>query len=364
MVDYIAKIKELEDEIRKTQYNKATQHHIGLLKAKIARLREQQLSRGSSGKKGKGYAVRKSGDATVVLFGYPSVGKSTLLNILTGANSEVGSYDFTTLDVIPGVLSYKHTAIQILDVPGIVKGASLGIGRGKEVLAVIRSANLVVFLVDVLHPEHYSVLKKEVYDTGIRVNEKKPDVKIKKKSRGGISIGTTVKLTKIHKKTIVSILNEFRISNADVVIRSDITAEQLIDVIEANKVYIPGITILTKIDLVDNSLLKERIKEIKPDLSISAENGINIEELKELIYKKLCFIRIYCKEIGKKADLEEPLILRKGACIKDMCEKLHKDFVSNFKFARVWGRSAKFPGQRLMLKHRLKDGDIVELHIR
>ena len=49
--------------------------------------------------------------------------------------------------------------------------------------------------------------------------------------------------------------------------------------------------------------------------------------------------------------------------IKDLCEKLHKDFVSKFKFARVWGESAKFPGQKLMLGHTLHDGDVVEVHL-
>ncbi|RMF06839.1 TGS domain-containing protein, partial [Candidatus Woesearchaeota archaeon] len=88
-----------------------------------------------------------------------------------------------------------------------------------------------------------------------------------------------------------------------------------------------------------------------------------IEELKEMIFEKLDLIRIYCKEVGKKADLEVPLIMKRGCTVKDMCEKLHRDFVRKFKFAKVWGPSAKFPGQKFKLKHELKDEDIVELHI-
>ena len=73
------KIKSIEEEIQKTPYNKATSHHIGKLKAKLSKLKEESLQRSSGGSKGQGFHVKKSGDATVVLVGFPSVGKSTLL---------------------------------------------------------------------------------------------------------------------------------------------------------------------------------------------------------------------------------------------------------------------------------------------
>ncbi len=364
MVDYQEQIRQLEEELSKTPYNKRTQHHIGLVKAKIAKLRQKEVARSSSKGKKEGYAVRKSGDATVILIGYPSVGKSTLLNALTGANSEVGSYDFTTLSVVPGLLEYNYAKIQILDVPGIVKGASYGRGRGKEVLSVMRNADLVLILIDVAHPEHYKILKKEIYNTGLRLNQKKPDVVITKKARGGINIGTTVKLTKIDRRTISDVLREFKISNADVVIRTDITVDQLIDVIEGNKRYVKALTVLAKIDSVEANYLEGVAKEIKPDIMISAKKNINIDQLKEKIFKSLDLIRIYCKEVGKPADLEVPLIIRQPCTVEDVCNKLHRDFAKNFNFCRIWGKSSKFPGQRLGIKHKLIDGDIVELHIR
>jgi len=334
-----------------------------MYKARVAVLKDKEVARASKGKAGEGYSVRKSGDATAILLGFPSAGKSSLLNAITNANSPVGPYEFTTLDVIPGLLEYKSAKIQVLDVPGIVRGAASGRGRGREVLSVLRSADLVIILVDVLRPTAYKVILKEIYDSHIRINQRKPDVKIKKTSKDGIRIGKTVRMTHLNDETIKGICKEFRINNADITIRTNITPDQFIDMIEANKEYIPAITILNKIDLASPELLQSVKKKIKPDLCISAEMGIGTEDLKELIYKNLNFIRVYCKEVGKPADMDVPLIMRKGSTIGSMCRKLHKDFVTKFKFSKVWGKSAKFPGQRQMLKHTLKDKDVVELHM-
>ena len=359
-----SKITELEERISKTKYNKKTQHAIGLYKAQLARLKIKQRAR-SKGKKGIGYAVRKTGDGTVVILGFPSVGKSTLLNALTNANSPVGSYAFTTLTVIPGILNYNYAKIQILDVPGVVRGAAAGTGRGKEVLAVIRNADLILILIDVFDPEHYKVLQKEVYEADVRVNQIASDVKIIKTIRGGINIGTTVKLTKLDNKTVEDILKEFKINNANIVIREDISADQLIDIIEGNKVYLPAIVVLNKIDMVGKDELDKIKSKVRPNLDVSAEKNIGIEGLKELIYRKLKIIRIYLKEYNKKADMEEPLIMWQDCTLKDLCSKLHKDFVNNFKYAKIWGSSARFPGQKFpKLEHDLFDKDIVELRMK
>src|SRR3989344_6021750 len=257
------RVQELEQELSKTKYNKRTQKAVGILKAKIAQLREKQQSRGGS--QTYGFAVSKSGDATVILVGFPSVGKSTLLNTLTGSKSEVAAYAFTTLTVIPGVLKYKGAKIQILDVPGIVHGAAIGRGRGKEVLQIVRSADLVILLIDVFHPEHLPVLREEVYATDVRLNQTAPDVSISKRPRGGLDIGTTVRLTNIDKETIEAICREMRISNAQIVIRENINSDQLIDAIEKNKKYVPGIVVMNKIDLALSKQLDDVMKQTSAD---------------------------------------------------------------------------------------------------
>lgn len=361
MVDYKEKIEELEKLISKTKYNKKTQGAIGLYKAQLARLRNKDESRRAKGTGGVGYNVRKTGDGTVIILGFPSAGKSTLLNSLTDAKSAVGDYAFTTLSVIPGVMKYKHAKIQILDVPGVVEGAATGRGRGKEVLACMHSADLCLILLDATKTKQLKILMKEIYDANVRLGQRKPDVKIRKIARGGIRIGRTVLTPDLTDETTKKILQEFKISNAEVLIRTPINSDQLIDIIDSNKVYMPYLVIINKIDLVED---KNSLHKLKSDAMISATIKQEVDKLRDLIYDKLELMPIFLKEPGKKADVEVPLIMFQGAKIRDICKKLHREFVDNFKFARIWRKSSKFAGRQVGLNHKLKDEDIIELHMK
>lgn len=359
MPDYKEEIDRLEEELRTTKYNKATQHHIGLVKAKIAKLKERESQR-SSGSKGDGFAVRKSGNATVALLGFPSVGKSTLLSAITGAESKTGAYAFTTTTVIPGMLSYKGAQIQILDLPGIISGAARGSGRGREVLSALRQADLILFVVDATdHPERQlSILRRELHDAHVRIGDRAPDVRLENDTKGGVTIYKTVPL-EMSDETIESILREFRRMNTTIIIRDRISVDELIDAIEGNKVYIRSAVVANKIDLA--TAAQRRAVEPIVDLSISATDGEGIDALKELIFSRIGFYRIYLKEIGKEPDREEPLIIRGPCTVKDVCSKLHRDFVDKFRFAKVWGPSAKFPAQKVSIDHELADGDVLEI---
>jgi small GTP-binding protein len=361
-------IRELEDELQRTPYNKATSKHIGRVKAKIAKLRDEAVNRAmkSSGG-GEGYSVKKSGDATVVLVGFPSTGKSTLLNQLTGTKSEVAAYAFTTLTVVPGALEYKGARIQILDIPGLIAGAAMGKGRGKEVIGVVRSADMIVILVDVYNQGHVDVLMKELYDAGIRINKERPDITIKKTAYGGVKVSAVGALD-LDLDEIRSILSENKMMNADILIRGNANQDELIDEMMGNRVYVPAIIAVNKVDLVDEKVRTaieddlERRFRMSPAM-ISAATGYHMDELKEEIYQSLGFMRIYLKPQSGEADLEEPLIIRTGSSVEDVCRKLHRDFVDRFRFARVWGRSVKHPGQRVGLVHRLKEGDLLTIII-
>ncbi len=353
------KIAEIEQQMDKTQKHKGTEHHLGLLKAKLAKLRDAAESGGRGKGAGKGFDVKKAGNATVVFIGFPSVGKSTLLNALTGAASKIAAYAFTTLTVIPGIMHYKGAQIQMLDLPGIISGASRGRGRGKEVLAVARNADLILLMVDVKDVNYVSKLKEELHDIGIRVDQEPPRISIERTEKGGLEIHYLVKPTHLNDKTVAAVLGEYGIFSAIVLIKEDATVDRLIDSILGNRRFVPSLVVVNKVDLIG----KEGLKKIPLSyVKISAEKRAGIEELKEALYKKLNLMRVYTKSRFEKEDLNAPLMMRSGSTIAELCDVVHRDLRSLFKFAEVWGKSAKHAGQKVGLNHKLQDGDVVLIH--
>lgn len=183
-----------------------------------------------------GFDVAKTGVARIGFVGFPSVGKSTLMSKLTGTFSAVADYEFTTLTTVPGVLQYKGAKLQILDLPGIIEGAKDGKGRGRQVIAVARTCSLIYIVLDVLKPlTHKRIIERELEGFGIRLNKSPPNIVLKKRDRGGISINNTVPLTHLDAEGVKAILAEYRILNADVSFRCDATIDDLIDVIEGSR---------------------------------------------------------------------------------------------------------------------------------
>jgi small GTP-binding protein len=188
--------------MKRTQKNKATNGHLGILKARLAKLRFQLLddAGGSGGGgKGEGFDVAKVGNARVALIGFPSVGKSSLLTELTGTASEAASYEFTTLTCIPGNIIYNGVKIQMLDLPGIIEGAAHGKGRGKQVISVAKMSDLVLMVLDAgkegLKQNHREILERELETVGLRLNKRPADISFHRTKTGGLKLNSTVPLT-------------------------------------------------------------------------------------------------------------------------------------------------------------------------
>ncbi|EKM59378.1 uncharacterized protein PHACADRAFT_181379 [Phanerochaete carnosa HHB-10118-sp] len=363
----VQKIKEIEDEMARTQKNKATSYHLGQLKAKLAKLRRELIGPsggGSGGGSGIGFDVARTGIASVGFVGFPSVGKSTLMSKLTGTHSEASEIDFTTLTTVPGTLKVHGAPIQILDLPGIIEGANDGRGRGRQVIAVARTCNLIFIILDVLKPlGDKRLIESELEGFGIRLNKNPPNITVRKKDKGGVAITNTVPLTNIDHDEIKAVLSEYKISNADVAIRqAGATADDLVDVIEGNRVYIPAIYVLNKIDAISIEEL-DLLYKIPNSVPISSREWLNIDELIEKMWEALNLVRVYTKPRGLPPDYSAPVVLRRGkSTIEDFCNAIHKEIAKQMKYAIVWGASAKHTrGQKVGLDHVLEDEDVVHI---
>ncbi|HIG03684.1 MAG TPA: TGS domain-containing protein [Candidatus Poseidoniales archaeon] len=370
----MATIKEqiaaIQAEIDKTQKNKATEHHVGRLKAKIAKLKMQEekvLAHSKAGGPAKGFEVRKSGDASIALVGFPSVGKSTLISKLTGVESEIGSYEFTTLTCIPGLMRHRGAKIQILDLPGLIKGASEGKGRGKEILNVIRNSDMVLYIVDPFQGAHFRILHRELELAGMRLNQRKPPVFIHRTNKGGVDVRSTVEQTLLTNPEIADIIRDFGYTSAVVTLRVDVTADMLVDTLAGSRVYSKAVVAINKIDLAkpgDIENTRRHLPQDWPVMEISAFHGTGLEDMKDFIYDNLGFMSIYLKPQGQEADMEEPLVVKDTSTVEEICRNLHRDFVRKFRYAKVKGPSAKFDWQTVGLDHLLRDGDVLTIIIR
>lgn len=371
------KIKEIEAEMARTQKNKATNYHLGTLKAKLAKLRNELLVEqgGGGGGGGEGFDVARLGDARVALIGFPSVGKSTLLGALTATESEAAAYEFTTLTCIPGTMRYKGSKVQVLDLPGIIEGAAHGKGRGREVIACARSADAILIVLDAGKEglnRHREILERELETVGIRLNKRPPDVTFKKKTTGGVRFASTVPLTKLGpdpEKLATQIMREYRITNADLLAREDISVDELVDVIQGNREYKPCLYFYNKIDTITIEEV-DQLARMPHSVVGSVAKKFNIGEpleddvLKANMWKYLGLTRIYTKRKGQQPDLEEPVVLskiRRGTTVKSLCHNVSSQMLRDFNFALVWGKSAKHSPQRCGLAHQLADEDVVQI---
>ena len=228
-------------------------------------------------------------------------------------------------------------------------------------LSVIRSADLIVHVIDALEPAPHVILK-ELTDSGVRLNSRPPNGSISKTGIGGIEVISTI-TQDLEDEAIKSIVREYGIVNAQVVFREKVTIDDIVDILSGTRVYTPSFNVISKVDMVRTSDIK-KIKKLCGSIKtieVAAPTGVGIEKLKEQIYESLEFVSIYMKPQGEKADLEEPMVVRKGTTITEICQRLHRDFVRKFRYSQIWGPSAKFPGQTVGLNHKVLDGDIVSI---
>lgn len=139
--------------------------------------------------------------------------------------------------------------------------------------------------------------------------------------------------------------------------------ENILDFIKNINNKAKKIIVFNKIDQYDEETkrkISETLKSKKYNFvltSAKTEEGMN--ELKEKIIESFNIIKVYTKHPGKKQD-EIPVVLKPNSTLKDVAEKIFHGYSEKIKYAKIWGPSSKFNGQKVGLKHIVEDKDTVE----
>ena len=303
------KIDRLHEMLALMPKHKGTDHLQGDIKRRIAKLQAQSQKKTATTRSSGFDHIPREGAGQAVLVGPPNSGKSTLLNQLTNARSDVADFPFSTFRPIQGMMQYEDIQIQLVDLPPVSE-------RYAEpwLYNIIRLADLVLLVVDLSSAQTESVLQT--------CRDSLEQHKILLRERGE------------------------RTPQGPIAVKSALLVGAKCDIAETERQTL--------------SLVGDNGQAI-PFVNVSA--GEELENLKKAILQALRVIRIYTKTPGKQSDLDKPYILDVGSTVLDAARAIHKDLAETMRFARIWGKD-KYDGQRIERESILSDGDILEIHTR
>lgn len=352
------KLAALEEMRSHAPQHKGGEALKGEINSKIAKLKlELEKDKKQAAKRGGGptLSVKKDGVGQLVLVGLPNAGKSTFFNAVTGLNSLVGDWEFTTSKPEIGMVDFKGAKIQLVDLPPIVEGSSEGKVNGKEILAVVRNADALVVVVSVAtQDEDWRIISNELKNSGILLNRRKPNIKITATTFPGISI-TGKEFLKIPMEQFVNFLKTMGMHNAQVILQEDTTIEKITEAMDDTLVYKRTMIVYTKGRPTRRVDAGESAMHIAWDVNNPRPN-----EMANKLFEVLDKVYVYTKKPGQDA-AKLPLVVPQGATVLDVATQVHKDIVQNLKYAKIWG-SAKFEGQRVAKDYIVQNGDIIEFN--
>ncbi|HEV3145884.1 MAG TPA: GTPase [Gemmataceae bacterium] len=282
------------------------------LKQKISEAKKEiEHERKSPKKGGVSFKIPRQGAGQIILLGAPNAGKSQVLARLTRATPEVAPYPFTTREPHAGMMDWEDARMQLLDTPPITADF-----LEPYIGSLIRGADAVLLLVDLADDD------------------------------GPFAAEATIEKLAAVKTVLIG---------EPPAEPQDFSVHYARTILGANKCDAPGAN--DRLEIV-----REMFGNRFPIHVFSAEHGTGLEELRTALYKFLNVIRVYTKEPGKPADRSAPFTIPIGSTVLDFAGRVHKDFVTGLKTARIWG-SGVFDGQPVGREHVLHDKDVVELHM-
>ncbi|MCW3992393.1 MAG: TGS domain-containing protein [Candidatus Bathyarchaeota archaeon] len=351
--------------------HKGTDKMCAHVKRQISQLREEIERKKRTAKTGRApsYFPEKAGAAQVVVLGPTNVGRSSLLRAVTNAKPQVAPYPFSTRSPVPGMLQYQDIQFQLVEAPPVVDGSSEGRAGGFQILSLARNADGIIVMVDLTEDpvDQYTMVAGELEKSRILTVEPEGEVEIQKRGHGrdiqfvweGDLEGCTV-------DEVVGLLREYRIRSALIRIRGRVTLDAVEDAVFGNAVQRPTLVVANKADMGGSPTAPESLRQVAEPLEVVPISALETPKLAETLGAKLFtllgIIRIYTKEPGKEPS-RNPIVARRGLTVGELAKTVHSDFYRRFKYARIWGPSAKFPAERVGLDRELADGDVIEIHV-
>lgn len=363
------KLIALQEFLSAIPKHKGTEKLVQQVKRQISQLR-REIEEEKKRRVGRGprFFIEKCGAAQVVVLGMPNSGKSSLLAALTNARVEVSEYPYTTRLPVPGMLNFEDIQFQIVEAPAIMKGASEGVAWGLKSIGLARNADGLILLVDLTEDpiSQFETIIGELGKARIIVEKPKGRVVIEKRSTGGVQVVIGGKLVGATVDDVKALLRSYKILNALVKIYGEASLDDVEDSIFENTVYKPVLVLATKADFPGwkevFEELKSKIKIKAPVIPVSTKSRLGLELVGREIFKMLDIVRVYTKQPNQEKPSEKPLVVKRGTTVLEAARIIHSSLYKNFKYAKIWGSSAKYPGQRVGGDHVLEDGDILEIH--
>jgi len=336
---------------------------IALLKAELQA--KHRRGRGRTAER----ALQKAGAAQIAIVGLTKVGRSSLLAAVTAARPAVASYPYTTKESIPGVLRFEDLQFQLVELPALVPGADGRFVFQEGSADLIRNCDGLIVMVDLgADPlEQLDQVVAELTRLQVSTTRVESNVSISKTRSGGVQVLTAGRLVGCTREQVDSLLRSYAIPNAIVRTVGDVSLDDIEEVILENRlIYKPTIVVANKADLptapANSQRIKDRIGSTVAILFTSCLTRVGLSELGKKLFETLELIRVYTKEPNAPAPSIEPFVIKSGTTIGELSRQIHSALFRQFKYARVWGSSASYGGERVGIDHALLDGDTVEIH--
>ncbi|MEM1922317.1 MAG: TGS domain-containing protein [Nitrososphaerota archaeon] len=360
------KIEVLKEALSLIPDHKGTEKLRRQLRKRLAELRdeleERRVRRAGGG--ASEFSVKKEGWVQAAFIGITNSGKSSLLQALTGAPSPVADYPFTTQRPFLGMMNYSGCEIQLVDLPSLLTEEFRETGMASKSIGVARNSDLLIVVLDASRDpvKQFEAIESLLEEYGITLRKKSFELEIEKKDSGGLRMVIMGSVEGGY-EAVKNLVTSLGIKSAVIKISGDVRLDELEEELIRRPEYKRSLFIVNKSDL-NEAQADRAVKELEERgfraIKASAHNG-GVEQLKQRIFEALEMIRVYTRREGQVS--EKPLLLKRGATVYDLAEKIHREFAERLKYARVWGSSAKIQGERVGHDHVLMDGDIVEIHL-